>query len=165
MTEYVALALTSLKTAHGIVKGLIDLDKNVAIQTKASELLSIIIETQQAMISIQSDYEILLKGKSDLEQTIKNFEDWEKQKSYYDLVKLSNSQFVRVPNKTHPSPEPQRYLCNNCFENKKESILQGNGESDDKLLLRCFHCNSKYDIPNVFRKNRREEEGGSWMSR
>ena len=165
MVEYVSLVVASLKTAHGIVKGLIELDKNVTVQTKASELLSVIIETQQAVLSIQTDYEMLLKEKGRLEQIIKDFEDWEKQKSQYDLIKLSNFQFVRIPNKTHPSPEPQRYLCNKCFENKKESILQGRYENDNSLYLKCFHCNSDYEIPKTTRGRSHNQDGGSWMSK
>jgi hypothetical protein len=122
MTEIVS-ALASLKTAFDIAKGISSLNVDFSVKEKTTELLDAIISAQSRMLALQSEYQSLLESKNELSKKIMEFEDWGRTESQYDLARIGQA-IVRMPNNNHPTPSFKHYLCANCFDNKKKSILR-----------------------------------------
>ena len=114
----------SVRLASDIVKSLLTISKEVAVNEKASELLQVIISLQNDLLSLQSQYSGLLEAKCDLEQKLAELDNWKEIESQYDLHRLSSGSVIRLPNKFHPTPDKKYWLCANCFEKKKKSFLQ-----------------------------------------
>ena len=120
----ITAALSSFKIAINLIKSITLISKDVAINDKSIELQNVILGIQSAMLELQSKYYELLQSKSELENKLINFENWNITVSQYDLIDAGNGSFIYMPNKNHPSPNPNHYLCTNCFSNKTKSLLQ-----------------------------------------
>jgi hypothetical protein len=137
MTEFAA-ALSSLKVAFDLLKGINSLNVDVIVKQKTAELFNSLITVQSAMASLQIDYQELLQTKDKLTQQLVQLEEWDKKKDHYSLFGDATA-IVMIPNSKHPTPEPRRYLCTNCFKDKKESILQKRG-SHGAAPFYCPEC-------------------------
>lgn len=135
----VSAALASLKAAFDILKGMNSLNIDVSVKQQTTELLSSLIAVQSGMLSLQTEYQKLLESNEDLRQQIVQSEQWEETESHYDLRKTTLGGIVRAPNAKHPRPDPLYWLCANCFENKKKSILQKSSWGDHDPLF-CPSC-------------------------
>jgi hypothetical protein len=119
----IASALTSLKAAIDIIKGINALNIDVAVKQKASDLLDSLISIQSSMVTLQIESQELLKVNEELKRQLAQFEHWESTKGQYILSQVGSG-LVMMPSSSHPNPEPLHYLCTNCWENRKKSVLQ-----------------------------------------
>jgi hypothetical protein len=139
----ISAALSSIKIASEMAKGILSLNKDVAVNEKAAKLLSVIISLQHNIMSLQSEYGELLKSKDNLENKLKEYETWKVTESQYKLEEISHGVFVRVPNNSHPYPEPKHWLCTNCWQDKKKSILQLRWKMKNGIdAYECPRCKS-----------------------
>ncbi|TVL96656.1 MAG: hypothetical protein CV087_23470 [Candidatus Brocadia sp. WS118] len=120
----VTTAFTSLKTATEILKAIMALNKNAAINEKIIDLQQIILSLQASASDFHTKYQELVKAKDDIEKKLMDYQNWEVIKSQYKLVQMTSGVFIYVPNENHPSPKPNHYLCTNCYEKMRKSLLQ-----------------------------------------
>jgi hypothetical protein len=66
-------------------------------------------------------------------------EHWQETESQYDLIRLQTGSLVRSPNHANPLRTPLHWLCENCFGNKKKSVLQRKGIEHSQPLY-CPEC-------------------------
>jgi len=158
-------AIASVKVASDIVKGILSLNKDVAVNEKAIELLSAIISLQKDLLSMQSDYSVLLKSKSDLEEELKKFNTWSKTESQYKLEEVSGGTFVRSPINLNESKEPMHWLCTHCWEDQKKSILQITWHGESSTKYSCPRCKNDIDVEshgNYPRYPKHPNRSGGW---
>ncbi len=122
--QEIAAAVSSIKVAIDIIKGINALNVDVAVKQRVSELYDAIISVQTGMLTLQSEYQVLLQANQEFEKKLMELDDWSKTEKQYDLYKTTVGSIVRVPSANHPSPEPLHWLCANCFNKKIRSILQ-----------------------------------------
>ena len=72
----ITAALTSIKIAKDMVKGIASLDSDIAIKSKSSELLNVIVELQEHILSMQSQYSELLQSENNLKKKLAELESW-----------------------------------------------------------------------------------------
>ena len=123
-------AISAVKSAVEIIKYIKSTSKDIAVNEKAIELQNIILSIQSSMLELQSEYYELLESKDSLEKKLINMEDWKITESQYDLVEVRAGVFIYFPNKNHPNPKPDHYLCTKCFNDRKKSLLQKKGWGD-----------------------------------
>ena len=130
-------AVTSLKTAADIAKGFLDLKSISDVQSKVIDLQSVILSAQSSAIAAQSDQFAMLEEVRTLKEEIAKIKAWETQKQRYKLVSPSVAAMAYALQKSMSNGEPPHYLCANCYQKGKPSILQ---HSKNKDGLSCFVC-------------------------
>jgi len=137
--------LSGIKTITDFVKSVSSLSPDVAIKEKTSELLGIIVDLQNNILLMQSEYSKLLKSKDDFEKELIELKDWEKTKSQYKLKKIAPGTFAYSYEDSHDSEDPPHWLCANCYHNGKKSILQF---STKAFFYFCPKCKTEIHHPN-----------------
>jgi len=133
----VASAVGAIKTATDIVKTILAMNTDAAINEKVAELQSVILSLQSHTLSMQAEYSDLLKVKDKLEKELMECKDWEKTKEQYELKEVESGVFVYSCKQGDNLPEPEHWLCTNCYKDKKKSILQHD----------CFKAIGRYFCP------------------
>lgn len=135
----ISAALQSIKVATDIAKGIKSLKTEVAVNEKASELLDSIIDVKMNLIEFQNHYESLQQEKRELEEKIRNYENWESVRKQYLLKEISTGIFV-YSFTSEGTDIPAHYLCTNCFEVKIKSIMQLDWQDEHSTKYSCPKC-------------------------
>jgi DNA-directed RNA polymerase subunit RPC12/RpoP len=135
-------AVSSLKTAGDIAKGFLQLKSIADVQGKVIELQSAILGAQTSALAAQSEQATMIQRVRDLEEEVRNVKAWEEAKQRYSLYEPTAGSFVYALKENSGSPEPSHWICTNCYENNKRSILQlkSIGKVDQYV---CPHCYSE----------------------
>ena len=121
----IAGAITSLRMANDIARGLIAIRDENLRNEKVIELQRVILAAQSDALSAQSDQLTLLQQIGDLEKKIADFETWDAEKHKYELKcisRLGAVAFMLTPEAR--GSEPPHWLCAQCYENRKKSIVR-----------------------------------------
>ena len=148
----ITATLSGIKKAIGVVKSLTSLDSHIALKSKTSELLSIIVDLHDRISSIQSQYDELLNTKNDLEKKLMEIEKWVEEKAKYKLTEISPGVFVFLSKEVDRSITPSHWLCAHCYENRQKSILQLHNHSAAGKTFKCPSCKNVIHIPAPNRK-------------
>jgi hypothetical protein len=138
----IASALSSTKVAVDIIRGLRDLEKDVALSTKIFELNNIIIDIQGKMFSIQKKHHETMGQIARLESDNARFKDWEIEKRRYKLVELLPGTFVYRLKQDCAQGEPLHDLCPECYQDGRKSILQRGAPSKNHESFVCNSCHT-----------------------
>ena len=130
----------------GATKRLSDARTEVKVNDVAIQLQGIVLDLQSEMMIIQSDYQQVLRSRDDLEKKLVEQEGWDKERARYQLEKIGGScGFVYALKKSEPPVEPTHWLCSNCYEDKKKSILQFAPKSGLNRWA-CPRCKTEFHI-------------------
>lgn len=90
------------------------------------------------LIEIQSIYQEVLDEKKQVEEKAKEYQQWNEDKSKYELFRLQSGGVVVIPKESNKSPYQTIWYCKNCFDNFKLSNLQAT--PNDMFAYHCPHC-------------------------
>jgi len=141
-----ASAISSLKTAGDIAKAMIGLHDARTVQAKVIELNGIILSAQHSALTAQSDQLTLLERVRELEKEIARLKAWETEKQRYQLTDIGDGTFAYAIKESVSGGEPPHYICANCYEQAKKSILNRSRMPSGGDLLTCSSCNAKLII-------------------
>lgn len=136
MLDWVAGVLTSTKTATDITKVLVDMKTDAAVQAKAVELTSVLMQLQQQLMAAQMEQMNLIKRIEGLEAELKSAKKQDDLSERYMLHRFETGHHAYVLRPEFKGSEPDHYLCSRCFENGKRITLQG------QRSLKCPECDS-----------------------
>jgi len=119
----ISIALKSFKTAAEITKSILNISKDADLKDK-------IIELRNLILSLQSEYSTLLDVKDQLEKKLMEYEDWDKTESQYQLKEITPGIRVYSPKEDSGLSDSDHWLCPNCFNDRKKSILQLDEDND-----------------------------------
>lgn len=139
--DFGSLAKTVAKVGN-IVQRLVNTIKEAEAKKVAIELSNFIIALQSEILSIQSEHNKLLYIKNDLEKKLIEHENWDTEKSQYELKKVTPGVFVYSHKPNDDLAEPDHWLCANCFNNGKKSIIQPNPRSTSYWI--CPKCETLF---------------------
>lgn len=134
-------AISSVKTLYDIANGMLAMNKDIAVNSKATELLSTIseiqgrlLETQQVMAQMQEE---LRKANEELSR-----------RAQFDRYELSEpfkgTRLYRLKADATREGEPVHFICPNCEDVlNKLSILQEDGSS---AYCKNKDCGQVFDI-------------------
>ncbi len=132
-----------LKGASDLARSLVGLHDAVALRGKAVELQAQILSAQSSAIAAQSDQITLLQRVHELEKQIANLEAWDTEKQRYELKEISTGTFAYVVKPVSQGSEPSHWICANCYQHGKKSILQHVGGGLGYNSFTCIECGSK----------------------
>lgn len=134
--------LSALKTAFDLAKGIKDIDD--AVRRNAA-----VIELQEKILTAQQAQSTLIDQIRELEEKMASFETWEREKQRYDLKPLGWGAFAYMLKKSERGSEPPRWVCTNCFEQKKIAMTIQHGvlKSGEGVQWFCPSCKSTI-MPN-----------------
>jgi hypothetical protein len=142
----ITAAVSSLKVAGDIAKGLISLKTASEVQAKAIELNGAIIDAQHQIFAANAAQSALLERVRELEGQLARMQNWDTQKKRYKLAAPFPGCMVYALQKTSSDGEPAHYLCASCYQKGQAAILQGretNGPGRSTAVYLCFTCKSE----------------------
>jgi hypothetical protein len=140
---------SSLNAAVNITKAMKDLNDFSVVQSKVIELQSAILEAQSGVFEANAERSALIERIGQLEKEVADFKAWETEKQRYELKAISTGAFAYALKANGQGTEPPHYICANCYEHQKKSVLQQKARSivDNSIGLptqyRCPGCNSQ----------------------
>ena len=147
MIPEVANVASIAKTAYELGKELLAEVKKKAdavLEDRLNRLLFLIgdlnmriIELQKAIFHLQQRLTELEKQKEKLESEIEAARRWEVEKTKYELAELVPG--VSAYRLKDPEHHPV-WLCPNCFEKRRKSIIQLTRDENGRYFFRCFEC-------------------------
>lgn len=138
-----------LKAAGDLAKAFLQLKSDAERQAKVIELQSIILAAQSNAIAAQSDQFAMLEEVRALKEEIAQVKAWETEKQRYQMVSPFSGATVYALKEAMSNGEPPHYICANCYQNGKRSILQcktptyKDGDGTAKLVCRNLSCKSE----------------------
>ena len=139
----IAGAVSSLKVAGDIAKGLISLNTMAEVQSKAIELNQKIIAAQHDIFAAHAAQTTLVERVRQLEADIASMKAWDAEKQRYKLVSPYHGAMVYAVQKAMCNGEPPHYLCTNCFKRGEPSILQIAKTNEPMASFSCPICKSQ----------------------
>ena len=130
--------VTSLKTTIGIVKGLKSSYDAKTITQAQSQILEHLFALQVDALALQEKHSALIHEKEELIKKIEQFEQWGNTESEYELKEIKPGIFVYSYKKSQQSVIPMHWLCAQCWNDHKKSILQSGFH--DKSVYNCPRC-------------------------
>lgn len=136
-------AITSLKTAAGIAKGILDAKSLIEVQGKVIELQTALLDAQNCAINATTSQLELQQRIRELEAQLKQIEDWGDQESRYVLTTpWRGAAQVYALKKQSANGEPPHFLCTNCFHSRNRVILNPTPNPTGWLSMVCPACRS-----------------------
>lgn len=146
--------LSSIKTVIDITKSISKLSKKDSpIDDKARELTQTIIDTQGQILTMYAEYQKVLQSNHDITQKLMEIENWEKEKTKYKLVEISKGVVIYAFDSSQNPSIPSHYICKNCYNEQKASILDPVFIQDEGSQYICPRCktviNTHIDSPGI----------------
>jgi len=140
----IASAISALKGASDLAKGLLGSKIDTAVQAKVIELNQLILEAQSQVFAsrerlFEAEHQIRL-----LKEQIADLKSWKENTERYTLIyPWSNAASVYSLNESCSNGESPHYLCTACFTKKQKSILQEKKNPRGFCLMVCPICKAE----------------------
>lgn len=144
-----ASALTSLNAAKDIAQAMIGLRDTAAFQTKLIEFQRKLIEANNAALAAQEERSVLLARIATLEQQVARLETWHTEKQNYELKEVASGAFAYVLKQSARGSEPEHWLCAQCYQNNKKSILQVHRRDVSYEYHQCSECHAEVRVEKL----------------
>jgi hypothetical protein len=152
MVEITAIlsAVSAIKSAMDITKAMKDVRDASIIQSKIIELQSVILDAQSSIFDANQERTTLIEKVSQLEKQIAGFEKWQTEKARYELTDIGSGNTAYAVRKEARGSEPPHYICANCYQNDKKSMLNPT-KMGAGYAFHCSACNSAFMIKSGYR--------------
>lgn len=124
MLAEISSLVASSKAAYDIAKGINSLKSEVDRNESISKVLEVLLAVQTQALSVNAIAQKLQEEKYELTKKVMEFEKWAKTEAQYELKEFAPGVFVYAYKKGDNLKEPMHWLCPNCWQEKKKSILQ-----------------------------------------
>jgi hypothetical protein len=139
----ISAAISALNGAKDIAQAMISLRDSKAFQAKLIEFQSKLIDANSSALAAQDERATLLQRIGDLEKEVTRLKTWDAEKQRYHLTDVGDGTFAYSPKDAMSSGEPAHYICTNCYENAKKSILHHMKTGGGTHVLTCASCGTK----------------------
>ena len=134
----------------GAFKTMFDMAKALKEMDTANARNMAVINLQERILTAQSAYADLASRVGELEEQVRSFETWDRDKQRYELHELKPGKFVyRLKDGAEPA-EPPHEICAKCYEDGKRSVLQQERVHAPKggmqEYVTCHRCRSQINI-------------------
>lgn len=133
MVADIIAGLGAFKTMFDIAKSMKDVNDTVKINAAVADLW-------EQIITAQARYTAAIEQVDELKAQLTRFETWETEKQRYELVELHMGSLAYSVKELMRGNEPAHYICPNCYQQNKKSILQGFHHYLGRVVLTCPAC-------------------------
>ena len=144
----IAGAASSLKAAVDIGKLAIGLRDAEMMRAKIIEMQGEISSALASAIAAQTDQMTMLQRVNDLEKEVANLKAWNTEKDNYELTTIARGATAYMLKPDVRDSKPPHWLCTQCFEDRRRSILQLVNEIGGHWIYNCPGCSSKISVPS-----------------
>ncbi|EGK3941502.1 TPA: hypothetical protein N7B85_001128 [Escherichia coli] len=149
ITESLSGVGGAIKSAVGAAREIQNLTVDYAVKEKTHILLDKLMDVQMQQMSLQ---ELLIAAKEkivELENEKVKQENWAAEAASYELYQPMRGTLVYRSKLSADTDQSPVYICPNCYEQKRKSILQAEGLVIKPGLGRavnmvCSHCRVSY---------------------
>lgn len=127
----ISAVMSGLNAAGNMVQSFLKLKSEIEIQAKVIEFQSVINAAQMSTAKAQSEYFLMAEKVRELEEQLRTIKAWEAEKQRYELKAPHAGCMVYALKKSVSNGEIAHYICANCYQHGKRSILQ---DAKDKEL-------------------------------
>jgi hypothetical protein len=166
MVDGIGLAITSIKSATEIVKGAIDLRDEKKINDALQEVNAKLLATQELMLAAYEERLAIHKRVEELEKMRMEIENWEREADRYSLKQLVPTVLVYALKEPVQGSEPVHYICPNCYNDRKKSLLHRRPSSFDGEVISCDNCSFEQHVGqqrSFSRSKTGYSDNGGWM--
>lgn len=140
----VSTIITGIKGTIDIVKGLKSSCDDHTIMQAQTEIREQLLAILSDAIALQEKHSALINEKDELAKKLMEFEHWKQTESEYELKEVVPDKFVYSYKNSQQSTIPMHWLCPNCWNDRKKSILQKIRQTEREAGYICHRCN--FDI-------------------
>lgn len=139
MIDLISTGLSSLNSAHELLKALDGAKTTAAILDVKLDLQRHLLTAHQALFDAQQSKARDAEAIRALEAEIVKLKEWDAEAEGYELADTGRGALAYRLKGTEPDSESGHWLCPNCFTNRKKSLLipQNHGPW---LGLHCHPC-------------------------
>ena len=148
MITEIQSAIAGLKSAVEIIKAIYGAKLDADTKKQVDALQELIFEARQSAFNAQDDLSAVKQRVTDLEAQIAQFEEWSKESQRYKLFQpTSVSGVVYGLKESESNSEPPHYLCTNCYQQRRKSLLNTYKHPDAaRAVFLCPVCKSQVPI-------------------
>ena len=136
----IVAAISGLKTATEIAKGIMDIKSVSEVQGKVIDLQSVILSAQSSALTAQSEQFSLQDKIRELEAEITKLSIWENERGRYQLEELPPGILVYKLKAGMENGEPRHRICATCYNKGIKSLLHIIGEGNGLTSWKCYGC-------------------------
>lgn len=136
----VSTVITGIKGTIDIVKGLKSSYDDHAIVQAQTQIREQLLTILSDAIALQEKHSALINEKDELKKKLMEYEQWENTVSEYELKEVVPGKFVYTYKKSQQSTTPMHWLCPNCWNDRKKSILQVIHRTEREASHKCPRC-------------------------
>ncbi len=140
----ISSALSSFKSLTDMVRTFVDVKADVAVNDRVLAIQSLLFDLQNKLIAANATQTALTDRVRELEEEIRRGKQWAEEKANYALHEAAPGTFVYVHKSVGDGGAGAHWLCANCFENGKKSILQAGGYKASRYIHVCQACKSEF---------------------
>lgn len=141
----IASAVSAFKAVKDIGESMIGLRDAAAFQSKLLEFQSKLIEANNIVFAAQDERSSLLSRINELERRVSELEAWKTKADRYELKNVGFGSFAYQLKPAERGDIPAHWVCTNCFEGKRASILQLIFKKGEGQIWTCPSCKSTID--------------------
>lgn len=132
MVSEVFAGISGLKLIMDTLKGFKDINDATVRNSVAMDLQEKILAAYQTQLAMTQQV-------SDLEKEVAQFKNWDAEKQRYELKNIGQECMAYALKAGAQPPEPEHYLCANCYAQAKKRFLQK--EHRDVGRAEVYVCN------------------------
>jgi hypothetical protein len=137
----IAAAVTGIRAALDITKAMVGLRDAEAFRAKSIELQAVVLDAFEKAIEAREAHSVQADRIRALEAEVANLKAWDAQKQQYELKPIGQGAVARILKPDARGTEAPHWLCPNCFEQGKKSLLQNTNRVErGHLLVGCVTC-------------------------
>lgn len=141
---FIQSTISGIKTATDIAKSIMDIKNDAEINKKISEVNETLLAAQESAISTYNEYSSALQRRDEAEKEIMRIKNFEHEKERYALTPIIDGLAVVYALKESVNEgDPPHWICTNCYEDSKRSILQHRKSREGFVLIVCPRCLSE----------------------
>jgi len=151
--------VAGLKLASDIAKGFLELKSLSDVQGKVIELQRAILSAQDSALAAHANQATMIETIRNMKEEIARLETWSTERQRFKLTELWDSGVVAYALKESMNEsEPPHYICPNCYEEGRKSILNPQKHRNGRLMLVCQKCKNELhslysrDLPIIYAK-------------
>ena len=145
MIDTIGAAFHGIKGALDIAQGWQSLKTETAVNTALVTIQRSLLEALRALNDAEARHTADIAQITALEQEIVRLKDWSAEKEKYQLVTIDHTSFAYMPKIGMENGQPAHWLCTNCFEHGRRSLMQHKGTSGESLYC-CNACKAEFRV-------------------
>ena len=136
---------TSIRAAVEITRAMKDVHDSNLLQTKTFELTREILAAQGYAMEAVAAQSALQQRVRQLEEEKAKLEAWNIEKQRYELKSIQNGVTVYALKPGMENGEEKHYICTNCYQHGRKSILQREQLDVGRVVIHaCHECDLEY---------------------